>query len=112
MGKPVLSGFTLDFNVPLDSSAAMNAGNYQVAMITKKKLKKGSPIILHPIANFAVTYDAASNAVDITLGGNQTFPTGGQLTVLNGLTTASGGTLTGNAVLIIAKGGKSVSPSW
>ena len=58
-----------------------------------------------------VSYVAASDAVEITLGAKETFPTGGQLTVLGGLTTASGGTLSGNAVFTISKGGKSIGPS-
>jgi hypothetical protein len=53
----------------------------------------------------------ASEVVEITLGSVQTFPTGGQITVSGGLTTASGGTLSGAAVFTISKGGKSVEPS-
>ncbi len=36
---------------------------------------------------------AASGEVEITVGSMQTFPTGGQITVLGGLTTATGGAL-------------------
>ena len=45
------------------------------------------------------------------LGSKQTFPTGGQITILGGLTTASGATLAGPAVFTIAKGGTRVVPS-
>ena len=110
-GKAVLSGFTLDFGVPLNSAAAANAANYQVDTITTKKVKKKKETILHPITNFTVSYLAASDAVEITLGAKETFPTGGQITVLGGLTTAAGGTLTGPAVFTISKGGKSIGPS-
>jgi hypothetical protein len=41
----------------------------------------------------------------------QTFPTGGQITVLGGLLTESGGTLSVPAVFTISKGGKSIKPS-
>ena len=51
------------------------------------------------------------DAVEIAFTATETFPTGGQITVLSGVTTAAGGTLTGNAVFSISKGGKSTSPS-
>ena len=41
-GKPVLSGFTIDFAVPLDAAAADNAANYQVDTVSTKKVKKNS----------------------------------------------------------------------
>ena len=67
--------------------------------------------ILHPITNFTVSYVAASEAVQITLGGKQAFATGGQITIASGLTTAAGGILEGNAVFTISKGGKSIAAS-
>ena len=110
-GKAVLSGFTLDFGVALNSVAAENAANYQVVTVTTKKVKKKNKTILHPLTNFTVSYLAASDVVQIRLLANETFPTGGEITVLGGLTTASGGTLTGNATFTISKRGKSVEPS-
>lgn len=107
-GKVFLSGFTLDFNIPLNAAAARNAANYQVDTITTKRIKKKTVQVLHPITDFTVWYVAASDAVEITFGVNETFPTGGRLTVLSGLATASDGVLSGNAVFTIAKGGKSV----
>ena len=92
-------------------ASASNAANYQLDTVTTKKVKKKSQTILHQISNFSVSYVAASDSVEFTFGGTETFPTGGQLTVLNGLTTAAGGSLTGNAVYAISKGGKSVSLS-
>ncbi len=107
-GKPVLTGFTLDYSVPLNSAAA---SNYQLDTVTTKRVKKQKQTILRPITNFTVSYLAASDEVEITLGATETFPTGGQLTVLGGATTAAGGTLTGNAVFTISKGGKSIGSS-
>ena len=66
---------------------------------------------MHPITKFTVSYLAASDAVEIALGAKETFPTGGQITVLGGLTTASGGMLSGTAVFTISKGGKSIGPA-
>ena len=52
---------------------------------------------------------AAGGAVEISLGAKETFPTGGRITVVSGLTTAVGGTLTGPAVFAISKGGNNVA---
>jgi hypothetical protein len=49
---------------------------------------KKKETILHPIAKFTVMYLAASDAIEITLGAKETFLTGGQITVLGGLTTS------------------------
>jgi hypothetical protein len=70
---------------------------------------KKKETILHPIAKCTVSYLAASGAVEITLGAKETFPTGGQITVLGRLTTALGGTLSGPAVFTISAGGRNVS---
>jgi hypothetical protein len=110
-GKAVLSGFTLDFGVALNAAAADTAANYQLDTVTTKKVKKKIETTLHPVANFRVSYIAASDAVQITFGSKQAFPMGGRITVLPGLTTASGATLTGPAVFTIAKGGTRVVPS-
>ena len=40
VGKPLLTGFTLDFGVPLNSNAASNRANYQVDTVSTKKVKK------------------------------------------------------------------------
>jgi hypothetical protein len=109
VGKPVLTGFTFDFSNPLDPSAAANPANYQVDAIARKKAKKTVEPILQPIATFSVTYAAASDAVTITFEGKETFPTGGQITVLGGVTTASGGPSGGNLVFTISRGGMTIS---
>ena len=111
MGKAVLSGFTVDFGVPLNAADAAKRANYQLDTVTTKKVKKKTETILHPITKFTVSYVAASDAVEIKLGATETFPTGGRLTVLGGETTAAGGTLSGPAVFTISKGGKSIELS-
>jgi phage-related minor tail protein len=60
---------------------------------------------------FSVSYLATSDANQTTFGPTQSFATGGQITVLGGLSTAAGGVLTGPAVFTIAKAGTSVIPS-
>ena len=109
-GKPILSGFTLDFGVALNAGAAQNRANYLVDTVTTKTVRHKKQTILHPIANFTVSYVATSDSVNISFPVSETFPTGGEITVSSGLTTAAGGTLTGPAVFTIAKGGKSIAP--
>ena len=110
-GKPVLSGFTIDFAVPLDAAAADNAANYQVDTVSTKKVKKKVETIFHPITKFTVSYLADSDAVEIKFGSNEKFPTGGQITILGGMTTTQGGTLSGTAIFTISKGGKMIELS-
>jgi hypothetical protein len=102
------SGFTLDFGVPLN---AASAADFQVDTVTTKMVKKKKETILHPIKKFTVSYLPASNSVEIKLGAMKTFPTGGQITVQGGLTTAAGGTLAGPAELTISKGDKRIELS-
>ncbi len=44
-GKPVdkaaLKGLTIDFGIPLNAATASNPANYQVEVVTTKKVKKG-----------------------------------------------------------------------
>ncbi len=107
-GKPVLSGFMLDFGVPLSTASVSNTGIFQLDTVTTKRVKRKLVTVLHPIKKFTVSYVASSNAIEVKLGSAQTFPTGGQLTVLGGVTTASGSTLSGPAVFTISKGGKRI----
>jgi hypothetical protein len=118
-GKPVgsafLSGFSLQFSEPLNLASAKNAGNYQLDTITTKKVKKKVTTILHPFTQFTVSYVAATDTVDLTLLGKPTFPTGGQLTVVNrapgGVEGATGAPLAGTTVFVISKKGKTITPS-
>ncbi len=110
-GKAVLSGFTLDFSVPLNAASASNPANYQLDTVTTKRVKKKIKTTLHSITRFTLSYVTASDAIEIKLGAKETFPTGGQLTVLGGVATNSGGTLSGPTVFTIFKGGKRISPS-
>ncbi len=118
-GKPVgsafLSGFSLQFSEPLNLASAKNATNYELDTVTTKKVKKKLTTILHPFTKFTVSYVASTDTVDLTLIGKQTFPTGGQLTVVNrspgGVEGATGAFLSGSTVFAIAKKGKTITPS-
>ncbi len=109
VGKSVLVGYMLDFSAPLNPAAA-NRANFQVATMTTKKVKKKVTHILQPITSFNVSYVPANDAVDITFSGTETFPTGGQITVLSGVTGATGGALTGTTIFTIAPKGTRISP--
>jgi hypothetical protein len=111
VGKATLAGLMLQFGTQLDQTTAANSANYQLATVTTKKVKKKKIKVLQSITKFNVSYLEASDTVEITFGSPETFPTGGQITVLGGLTTATGGTLTGNAVYTISKGGKGIVPA-
>ena len=111
VGKAVLTGFTLDFNVPLSASAASNRQNYKLDTVTTKKVKKSVERVLHPIKSFTVSYTPANDSVTLKFAGTQTFPTGGQIAILPGVASGSGSSLVGTTVFTITPGGKTIVPS-
>ena len=111
VGKAVLVGFMLDFNGPLGAAAVSNPGNYELRTVTFKKVNRGLDRVVHPIKRFTVTYTPASDSVTLELAGTQSFRTGGRLTVLPGVTSASGGALIGTTEFTITPGGKTIEPS-
>jgi len=110
-GKAVLTGFTLDFNMPLSVAAVSNPGNYELDTVTFKKVKKSLVPVLHPITRFTVTYTPASDSVTLKLATTQSFPTGGRTTVLPGVTSGSDSVLVGTTVFTISPGGKTIKAS-
>jgi hypothetical protein len=115
VGSPVLTGFNLDFSAPLDPASATNPVHYQLDAVTTKRVKRTVKRILHPITTFTVSYRVANDSVDLTLIGKQTFPTGGQLTIVSGpsggVTGVSGAPLSGTTVLAISAKGRSITPT-
>jgi RHS repeat-associated protein len=113
VGSPVLTGFDLDFSAPLDPATATNPAFYQLVTVTTKHIKKKIKRILHPISGFTVSYSAAKNSVDLTLLGKQTFPTGGQLTIVSGPSAgvkgASGAPLGGPTIFAISVKGRTIT---
>ena len=108
-GKAVLTGFTLDYNMPLTAADVSDAANYALDTVTLKKVKKSEVRVVHPLKNFTVSYTPATDSVTLKLIGTQSFPTGGQITVLPGVTDNSGSVLTGTTVFKITAGGKKSS---
>jgi hypothetical protein len=110
-GAPILSGYELEFNTPLVAGSAMNLGNYQIGTTKTKKVHKKPTTVFTPISGVSVSYAASSDSVSLTFAAKETFSTGGRLTVLPGIESASGGTMSSSAVFTISTGGKSINPS-
>jgi len=110
-GTAVLTGFTLNFNMSLNAAAVSYSGNYELETVTIKKVKKGLDRAFNPIKGFTVTYTPGSDSVTLKFAGAQSFPKGGQLTVLPGVTSGSGSVLKGTTVFTITRGGKKIEPS-
>jgi hypothetical protein len=109
VGKPMLAGFEFEFSSPLNPASATKSANYLVDNVTKKRVKKKVERILQPIKKFNLSY--RNDAVTIVLARRETFKTGGQITILNSLSDASGAALAGTTVFTISKGGKGITPS-
>ncbi len=99
VGKPVLTGFSIDYSAAMDPATAGNAANYQVNWISTKRVKRKKVMVLHPVP-IRVVYDAVDHSVSLLLRGKQAFATGGQITVIGassvGVSSASGSLLDGN----------------
>jgi hypothetical protein len=112
IGKPVLTGFLFDFSAALNPLSATNTANYQVDTMTIKRVKNHTRRIPHPITGFSLAYNAASDSVALTFTGKQTFPAGGQITVLGGLqagvTGAAGAALAESTEFTISRGGRNI----
>jgi hypothetical protein len=112
VGKAFLSGFSFGFSEALNPSSANDAANYQVDSETSKRVKKKVEHHLQPITGFSVSYDGSSDSVRLTFVSKQTFPGGGQITVIggtaSGITGSNGAQLAGSGVFTIAAGGRSI----
>ncbi len=112
VGKAVLTGFTLEYSTPLDVAAVTDPGNYELMSITTRKVKKSLDRVEHPIRSFTVSYTPANDSVTLDLeGAPSSLRTGGQITVLPGVTSDSGDALVGTTVFTITPGGKKIEPS-
>ena len=111
VGKAVLQGFTLEFSTAMNAATAGSAANYRMTATSTKHAKKKTIPPPTPVA-FTAAYNAATNAVTLTLAGKQAFAKGGQITVSYGaVTSASGDSLdSSDATFTIAPKGTSVTP--
>ncbi len=97
-GKPVLSGFVLDFSAAMNPATAGNAANYQVDWISFKQARHKKMQVLHAVP-ISANYDPATQSVSLLLSGKQAFARGGQITVVaeppDGVSSAAGVLLDG-----------------
>jgi sugar lactone lactonase YvrE len=112
VGKPTLVGYMIDWSGKLNPSSANLAANYQVDMLGTKIVKKKKVLVVQPLNAFTVSYNDVSTSVDLLFTSPQTFNKGGRITVdggpLDGVSSPSGAFVTGNRVLAISPGGKSI----
>ena len=99
VGKPVLTGFSIDYSAAMDPTTAGNAANYQVDWISTKHVKRKKVQVLHPVP-IRVVYDAVDRSFSLLLSGKQAFAQGGRITVIStppgGVSSAAGVLLDGN----------------
>ena len=111
VGKAVLSGFRLQFNIPLAAAGASNPADYQIETVKLKKVKNALVRVLQPFKAFTVTNNPDTESVTIRLSGAPTFPSGGRINVLPGITAGTSSVLKGETSLTITPGGKKVRPT-
>ena len=87
-GKPVFSGFELQFSTAMNPATAGLLADYHVfSKVTKPGKKKAAPT-LKPVS-FAPSYNAATNSVTLTIKSSKPFAKGGEITV-SGVTDQAG----------------------
>lgn len=76
-----------------------------------KKVKNALVRVLQPFKAFTVTNNPDTESVTIRLSGAPTFPSGGRINVLPGITAGTSSVLKGETSLTITPGGKKVRPT-
>ena len=108
-GKPVFSGFKLQFSTTMNPSTAGSSANYHVFSKVIKPGKKKSVTSLKPV-NFTTSYNPATDTVTLNVKSSQPFAKGGEITI-SGVTDQAGALLnTSDALFIISPKAKSVTP--
>jgi hypothetical protein len=110
-GKPVLTGFVLDYSTTMNPATAGSAANYQITATITKRVKRKT-VIQHDPVRFTATYDPSTNSVRLTIQGNPKFAQGGQITVNNapgGVTSAVDALLGGDNVFTILPKGAGIT---
>ena len=76
--------FVLTFSTAMNAETIGNAGNYQVAWASTRKVKRKLQTALHPVAVVSATADSADTVVTLaTSATKQKFAKGGQLTIVS-----------------------------
>ena len=109
-GKEVFTGFSFSFSQSLNSSIAANPANYELMPWSSRRSRRKQVRVLRTLTNFTVSYNADDNDVTLDFTKAETFPNGGQITVLSGVTSGTGLSVAGSTVFKITAGGKRIVP--
>jgi Bacterial Ig-like domain (group 3) len=109
-GKQVLTGFSFNFSQGLNLSNAVDPANYEIDAVVIEKVKKKKVRVLSPLTKFTVSYNPKGNDVTLNFTKAESFPNGGQIEVVSGVTGGSGLSLAGTTVFKITAGGKRIVP--
>jgi hypothetical protein len=88
VGKPIFSGFAIQYNTAMNSRAAGLADNYHVFSAVVKKGKKKTSTTFKPVS-FSVTYSPTTDSVTLNVKNATPFAKGGELTI-SGVTSEAG----------------------
>ncbi len=113
IGKPV-EEIVLTFSTAMNPGTIDNAGNYQVAWASTKKVKRKVQTVLHPMAVVSASSDPTNTVVTLVTSAPKTkFAKGGQLTIVapGSILGAAGGSLGGATVFAIAPRAGGISPA-
>jgi hypothetical protein len=107
-GKPIFSGFSIQYDTAMNSSTAGLASNYQVLSEVVKRVKKKTTTTFKPV-NFSVTYSPTTDSVTVNLKNAKQFVEGGEITI-SGVTSQAGVPLdSSDAVLSIQPKAKNIT---
>jgi hypothetical protein len=80
VGKPVFSGFTLEYSGPMNAATAGAASSYDVLAAVVKKVKKKTVTSYKPVS-FTVSYTPAIDSVTLNVKSSTPFAKGGEITI-------------------------------
>ena len=115
VGNPVLAGYEINFSSRLMPISAELASNYEIDAFVTKTVKKRKVTSVQALTDFTVSYDDATESVDLLFKSTPSFKMGGEITVLGGPSRGvmglTGAFVAGNRVLMISAGGKNITPA-
>jgi hypothetical protein len=108
VGSKTLAGFEFDFNEAMNQASVGNPGSYQVGAFVNTRVRRKPVKVLQSVV-FSAVY-SSNNSVRLLLAGRQTFPKGGQITLIaSGIESNGGAFLASNAVFIVSAKGTAIS---
>jgi hypothetical protein len=72
LGKPVLTGFAIDYSTAMNAATAGDAANYQVEWMSTKRIKRKRVNVLQPVP-IRVQYNPSDDSVTLLLSQKQAF---------------------------------------